>query len=396
MKSWSVQRDRRAASALLTVGALAVALAACGSNSSSNSTAGASAGASSSGSSSGVGKAKAVVQPLLAATTTWRGPKSAPKPKPGIRVAVISCSQVTTGCARPTKAAVEAAKVIGWRPTVFDGQGEPSVQNQAVESAVSGHYQAIILMLVDPNNVSAGLNAAKAAHIAVVTLGEPDYTTSRGKTWRWIPDVSHDWLASGKAIGDYMIWKSNGKVNAFMMDGADTVVVQLGQFKGTYEELTNKAMCPDCKVSVNKFTVATLTTEPPAEATSAVQSNPSLNWLWCYDFCLYQAITKLQGAGLVHAGLQAAGFDCNAENLNFMKEGLVQTVCAADARDWEAWATIDEANRLVDDQPAVPENPPFRLFDKSTINQLTKQDLADGWQGGYDFRTKFKQLWGVS
>lgn len=339
--------------------------------------------------------ARSVSLKYLSAHTTYSGPTSGPKAKPGVRVAIVSCSQVTTGCHRPTQAAYNAAKTIGWKPTIFDGQGEPSVQLRAVETAVSAHYQAIILMLTDPINVSAGLKAAKAAHIPVITLGEPNYTKIRATTYKWIPDVSHDWYQSGVALGEYMVWKSNGKANVLMMDGADTVVVQKGQFAGSYSVLANKRLCPNCKVNVQKFTVATLTTVPPQEATAAVQGNSQLNWLWCYDFCLYQAITKLRAAGLVRSGLQAAGFDCNAENLNLMRTGVVQSVCAADARDWEAWATIDEANRLVQGQPPVAENPPFRLYDRSTLNQLTSQDMSQGWQGGFSFRAQFKRIWGV-
>ncbi len=383
--------DRPWRSVASVVVALTALVTACGTSQSGSSTSG-----TSSTSTYAIAHARTIAEQYLSARTTYQGPTSSPPIRPGVRVAIISCSQVTTGCHRPTEAAVAAAQTIGWNATVFDGQGQPSIQLQAVETAVSQHYDAIILMLVDPNNVAAGLQAAHAAHIAVVTLGEPAYTTSRASTWGWIPDVSHDWLQSGVALAEYMVWKSNGKVNALMMDGADTIVVQDGQFKGSYQVLSSKKLCPDCMVSVQKFTVATLTTVPAQEAQSAVEGNPNLNWLWCYDFCLYQAITKLQAAGLTRPNLQAAGFDCNAENLNLMKNGVVQSVCAADARDWEAWATVDEANRLLSGQRPVAENPPFRLVDRSTISQLTAQDLADGWQGGYDFRSEFKKIWGVS
>jgi ribose transport system substrate-binding protein len=102
---------------------------------------------------------------------------------------------------------------------------------------------------------------------------------------------------------------------------------------------------------------------------------------------------------LISRGLQGsvsgAGFDCNAQNLQLIKDDKVQRVCIADPRDWEAWATVDTANRLMQGQPAVAQTIPVRLFDKSNVDDLTPQDLKDGWQGGVDYKAHYLKMWGV-
>ena len=147
------------------------------------------------------------------------------------------CALLTEGCNRPARAATEAAKKIGWVPTVFDGQADTGKQLAAINAAVDGKYDAIVMILIDPIQVNEGVKRAIAAKIPVVTLGQPFYTAER-KALTQIPDISHDWLKTGELIGDYMIWKSDGKVDALLLNNPETTVVQYGQFAGTKSKLS--------------------------------------------------------------------------------------------------------------------------------------------------------------
>lgn len=373
------------------VAALALVFAACGGDEDSDGGGGSSSGGDTS---PAVQQAQAEAEKWLSAPTEWAGPKDGPKPTPGKRVAIISCSQATEGCNRPSRSAAAAAKAMGWKPTVLDGKGEPSGQLAAANAAVDARYDAIIVILVDPStNLAEAMTKAKAAKIPVVTLGAPGYSEERAAL-DWIPDISHDWLATGDVLAYYMIWKSKGKVDALMLHDSSTLVVDQGQYKGSHRILTDKSKCPDCKVTVKDFTQATLTSQPAQDALATIQANPQINWIWCYDFCLQQAVQKLKSAGLGD-GLQGAGFDCNAANLELMRQGTIQTVCVADPRDWEAWATVDQANRLVEGEKPADQKIPFLLVDRDTIDKLTPEDLDKGWQGGVDYQAEYKKIWGV-
>jgi len=341
-----------------------------------------------------IAAAKKAAEQGLSAPSAWSGPTSGPKPQPGKKIAVVSCAQLTEGCNRPSRGAVAAAQKIGWTATIFDGQGDTGKQLAAINAAVDSRYDAILLMIVDPTQLSEGIQRAISSHIPVVTLAEPPYTAERKALLSAVPDVSHDWLKTGQLIGDYMIWKSDGHIDALLLNDPEVVVVNFGQFKGTHERLTDPNACPNCKVTVENFTIATLNTQPAALAAAAVQRDPKINWVWCYDFCLANVSTDLIARGL-QDHIMGAGFDCNAQNLQLIRDGKVQTVCIADPRDWEAWAAVDTANRVMQGQPVVPQSIPVRLFDKSNLNDLTPTDIKDGWQGGIDYRAQYLKIWGV-
>lgn len=343
---------------------------------------------------SAVAAAQSAAQGALSSPSAWTGPTSSPKPLPGKKLAIISCAQLSEGCNRPSRAALDAAQRIGWSATILDGQGDAGKTLAAINAAVDGKYDAMVLVIVDPVQTSEGIQRALAAHIPIVTLAEPPLTEERKALLPQIPDVSHDWLKTGTLIGDYMIWKSDGHMDALLLDDPEFTVVHIGQFGGTKAKLSDPAACPDCKVTVENFTAATLNTQPAALAAAAVQRDPHINWVWCYDFCMANVATDLTARGL-QGEIKGAGFDCNAQNLGLIRDGQVQSVCVADPRDWEAWAAVDTANRLMQGQPAVDQEIPVRLFDKSNVDELSPADLADGWQGGIDYKAHYLAMWGV-
>lgn len=273
------------------------------------------------------------------------------------------------------------------------GQADTGKQLAGVSAAVDSKYDAILLLPVDPTQVDEGVQRAIAANIPVVTLGQPPSTDAR-KALTKVPDVSRDWLKTGEYIADYMIWKSNGHVDAFLLNAPECAVVQYGQFVGTHDKLTDPKACPDCKVKVENFATAQINTQPAALVAAAVQSDPKLNWVWCFDFCMANVATDLVARGL-QGDIKGAGFDCNAQNLQLIRDEKVQVVCIADPRDWEAWAAVDTANRLMQGQPAVDQKIPVRLFDKSNVDDLSPTDLKEGWQGGIDYKAHSLKMWGV-
>ena len=79
-----------------------------------------------------------------------------------------------------------------------------------------------------------------------------------------------------------------------------------------------------------------------------------------------------------------------------IKDDQIQVVCAADPRDWEGYALVDNLNRMMQGQPVEDQNIPTIMFDKATIGKLSQNEILNGWQGGFDFRSQYKKLWGVN
>ncbi|MCW2833528.1 MAG: ribose transport system substrate-binding protein [Nocardioides sp.] len=334
--------------------------------------------------------AKEVAEGLMTSEATWQGPASAPAPQAGQRVAVVSCCQASEGAARPTAAIQEASKAIGWTATVFDGKGDPTEQNKAINAAVDADFDAIALVFVDTTTVSESLQRALAADIPVITLGALRNTPDS------IPDVSHDWVGYGEQLANYMIWKSNGSVDALMLNNTDLLIAYGGQLKGSEEVLGDPSLCPDCNMEKKDWSLANLDTQPAELATAALQANPDINWVWCFDACMSRVSRALTASGTTTADVRGAGFDCNGENLQLIQENKIQVVCAADPRDWEGYAVVDNLNRMLQGEEAVDQKIPTKMFDASNIDTLSDEELKSGWQGDIDFRSEYAKLWGLS
>lgn len=347
-----------------------------------------------------VQKAEAGAMELMNAATQeneWTGPEDSPTPKQGLNVTVIPEQMASTGSSRPANAIVAEAEKLGWKPKISDGQGKPDVQLNALNTAVDEKVDAVILIFVDTTRVQSALKRAIDANIPVVTLG------SLKNTPESVPDVSFDWVRSGEALAQYMVWKSKGDLNLLQMKNTDLYITVNGQYKGSQDYLEQEENCPGCTIVTKEWSLASFedpTTGPAAQAVATLQANPSLGWVSCFDSCLFRVTNALDRAGLADK-VSGAGFDCNPENIAIIREGGSQKVCFADPREWLAYAAVDNINRMTNGQDPFDytKSIPVGLFDKETLESLPSDKSIEletaGWQGNFDFRAKFEELWGV-
>jgi ribose transport system substrate-binding protein len=327
----------------------------------------------------------------------WTGPETSPPPRRGLRITLIPEQMASTGSSRPAKAIESEVKKLGWVPKISDGQGKPEVQLNALNTAVDEKVDAVILIFVDTTRVQSALQRALAAGVKVVTLGSLKNTPDT------VPDVSFDWVRAGESVAQYAVWKSGGDLGMLQMRNADLYIVVNGQYKGSQDYLDTPENCPGCDVVTQDWSLATFedpTIGPAAQAVATRLANPQLNWVSCFDSCLFRVSNGLNRAGFTES-VSGAGFDCNPENLDIIRAGGVQKVCFADPREWLAYAAIDNVNRMTNGLPAFDftESIPVALFDKDSLSQLPPDRSAEletkGWQGNFDFRAKFEQLWGI-
>lgn len=328
---------------------------------------------------------------------SWTGPTSTPKPRSGLKVVVIPEQMASTGAARPAKAIAEVGRKLGWDTKILDGQGQPDVQLKAVNSAVDEKVDAIALVFVDTTRVQSGIQRAIQADIPVITLG------SLKNTPETVPDVSFDWVRSGEAIAQYMVWKSNAELNLLQMKNTDLYITVNGQYKGSQEYLEKEENCPGCRVVTKEWSLANFdhpNTGPAAQATATLQGDAELNWVSCFDSCLFRVVNSLKRAGIDNR-VSGAGFDCNPENIAIIRAGGSQKVCFADPREWLAYAVVDNINRMTNGEEPYDytKSIPIAMFDKEILESISPEKAKEleelGWQGNFDFRSKFEELWGV-
>jgi len=348
-----------------------------------------------------VEKAQVGAEELLQAglqTNEWTGPESSPTPRAGVKLTIIPEQMASTGSSRAANAIQQEVTKLGWIPKISDGQGKPDVQLNALNTAVDEKADAVILIFVDTTRVQSALQRALDAGVKVVTLGSLKNTPDT------VPDVSFDWLRSGEAIAQYAVWKSGGDLGMLQMKNTDLYITVNGQYKGSQDYLAQESNCPGCDIVTKDWSLASFedpTTGPAAQAVATLQSDSGLNWVSCFDSCLFRVTNGLDRAGLSDR-VSGAGYDCNPENLDIIRSGGSQKVCFADPREWLAFAAIDNINRMTNNEAAVDYTKalPVALFDKDSLDSLppeqSKELETSGWQGNYDFRTKFETLWGIA
>ena len=86
-------------------------------------------------------------------------------------VGVVSISTTDYGNHETIAGIKAAAKKLGWTVDVIDANGSADTANSAIETLVSRHAGAIFDLVFPTTSLTAGLNAAKAAHIPVGTWG---------------------------------------------------------------------------------------------------------------------------------------------------------------------------------------------------------------------------------
>ena len=346
-----------------------------------------------------VAAAKIGVEPFIAAATkdnVWNGPTSAPAPKTGQKVTIISQLNAT-GAALPAEAMAEAAKRMGWLPTIVDNQGRPDLKLSAINAAVDEKVDAIILVFVDPSIVSSAVKRAQSAGIPLITYGVPK------DTGFGIPDVHPDYAVEGKALAQYMVAASGAKLNLLLEEASDEYAITNGHDPAVRDYIQNSKNCPGCTVQTNQYVLSNFvdpTSGPAAQASSTLQANPSLNWVTCFDACLFQVISAVNRAGLSDR-VSAGGFNCTPENLGLILKGEVEKACVADSFSLTGWATIDNVNRLLNGEKAFDYSSavPVAIFDKTALESLSADDqkeiLKSGWDGNVDFRSEFSKIWGL-
>ena len=86
-------------------------------------------------------------------------------------VGIVSISATEANNARYIAGAEAAAKEIGWQVSVIDAAGNADQANAAIQNFAQRGAAAIVDMVFPYSSIGAGLAAAKAANIPVVTWG---------------------------------------------------------------------------------------------------------------------------------------------------------------------------------------------------------------------------------
>jgi ribose transport system substrate-binding protein len=356
------------------------------------------ASGASSGSSSGAGGSNGQYAAQLKLATTeapasFDGPTTAVKAPQGVKIAVITCFSILSGCVSPATGVQAAGKALGWDVRVFDGGGSPDKQTGQMLNAISWGAKIIVNIAIDPNSVQDGLHAAQKAGIPVgagsngLDTPNPVVTPEPGKL-AYAFDVAPDYGALGKKGADWITADSAGKANVVVYSDKtfpSVVALQKGLVSGL-------AGCSGCKVSDPQyFTGDQVAQVLPQSVVSYLRSHPETNYVFMpYDPAAAAVVPAIQQAGYGNK-VKVVSVLGSQENLNFIRGGRVQAADAAYDNQYMGYALIDQSARLLTKHPLADphgENLPFVVLDKSNVPAA-----GSDWHASYDYASKFSALW---
>ena len=372
-------RRRRAAIAALVVAAT-LALAACNSSDADGANDGRAAGGPWLDEAKTAAQQAVQVQSEIAVKSL-----GAVKPPASMTVYFVGCDQSIPGCVAQVEGVRQATEALGFRLEVCDAKSDVASFQNCMSQAVNAKPDVIVNNARPSSDASEAYAKAHQLDIPVIgqfTAQRPD--PAKGNT----VEVGNVCQIEGELLGNYIVSESGGKANVAIF--ADTVYQCNGQRADGVKAALDK--CPSCKVSVDRFSVATAQTDLPPALQAKIQSNPSLNWVVSTPgFSGVMAADAVRQAGKADS-ISVGTFDGDEPTLALVRKGDIVKADVASGVYENGWTVVDAALRLKAGQtiPDNIENPTQLLMTKDSAPASGTYEGADG------FRDQFKALWGVS
>jgi ribose transport system substrate-binding protein len=380
MQTASPSRTRRRAAALAAVGVLAVGVAACGSSDDSSTTA-ASTAASTAGTTTQAASAAAdTVAKYSKPITEWPGPNTAFTPPTGKKITAITCSATGITCVRVTDGVKAAGQALGYDVNVVDGKGDPSVWNQAIRAAIANKSNGIVLGAVPPGLVMGAVAAAEKAGIPVV------YGLGNDKTGVDLA-LDTDRAEAGRVLADWVTVDSGGKGKVLVL--RDPEFPELTQYDDAFVAQLKKD-CTGCSIAGQPdFTLGAMADRLPGIVSTALRTDPDIGYILApYDSASTFISQGIRQAG--KSGIKVLGDGGDPPTMDNLKSGA-EVASMGVPSEWIGWQAVDAIARKLAGKP-IEEAPVVQgLITKENIDQQAPNGYYDG---GFDYQSKYKQLWG--
>lgn len=311
----------------------------------------------------------------------WDGADSSPPPAKGKTVAFMPCNLQITVCRSMEENFKEAAETIGFKANVLDGQGDPTKEQAAVDAALNKGIDCLITMAAPVRDIAPQAATMRQENIPIIeAFGGQDGDVSVGVNQQ----------NAGAALASYVLTHGGGDIIVTGLPQLHEISLRTEGFVDYIErfgEGTAKI------VGQEDFTLAELGPGQEAKTRALLAKYPTAEWFVAgADSILYTPldIAKQEGRkikGLAFDGEEAAYADLR----DGTNAGRGQTATISWALDWVVWSSVDECNRAMQSEPTgVNKDHPIKLTDASNVPP------GGSFEPSFDFRAKFKELWGVN
>lgn len=338
-------------------------------------------------------EAKAYVARVSKPHPPWDGPTTGPAAQPGKSVIYVSADQRNGGAAGVARGAEEAARAIGWKFRVIDGQGTAEGRKSALLQAASLKPDGIILGTVDAEEQAATIREIAARGITLVgwhALGRP----GRRPDLPIFTNIATDPDAIGKAAAMYAVADSNGKAGVIVFN--DSIYV--------FANAKTKAMvdiirqCTSCRLlSVEDTPLKDTLTRMP-QRTALLLRRYGADWT--YSLGINDLYFDAMPPTLIAAAIPGNGYPKNisagdGSNSAFgrIRKMQYQIGTVAEPLRLHGWQAVDEMNRAFAGQPESGYSNPVHLVTPANIRFDGGPNNEFDPDNGY--RDVYRKIWGV-
>lgn len=387
--------NRRLGALAAAAVATAMVLVGCsssGSSSGGSSTSTSTSSAAAAGGSSLQTEAKAKVAGYENLKASYPGPTTPVNPGTG-KAEVLSCGNTAPTCEEQSADAVTALKAMGWTvPPATDGQTSPQVESAFMYRAIQHKDNAVILIAVNVNTITASVQAAAAAGMTIMCtqcLSGPQWA---GK----VTDVTVDFHGQGEIEAWKVIADKGDHAKVF-----GTTDPQFSSAAAKAQGLDDgiKADCPTCTVTITPFPSSTAAEPGPPEFTAFLAAHPPGTvdyYVPHFDGLSVPIATTMKNAG--RTDFLIGGTDGSTAGLN--KLATADPPMAFDVVEpftYEEWCAADLIARIKAKAPLWSGygTMPSTLLDSTNIKQFLTM-FPDDTPGPAGFEANFEKLWGKS
>ncbi|WP_408995843.1 substrate-binding domain-containing protein [Streptomyces europaeiscabiei] len=332
-------------------------------------------------------KAKKAVAGAEAVDAPWGGPTTGPKAVAGKTVVYVAQSMTNPGVAGAAEGVKEAAKAIGWKARIIDGQGTPAGIQAAVSQAVAVKPDGIVLSGFDPKSTAQQVAQANAAGIPLIgwhAVGTP----GPSKAPKLFSNITTKVEDVAKISADWVISQSNGRAGVVVFTDA-SIPFAKGKSDLIEKEL---ATCSDIKVlSTSNIPIADASSRTPQEV-SALLSRFGTKWTHSVainDLYFADAAPALRAGGKQGNGapFSIGAGDGDPSAFQRISSKQFQAATVPEPLSEQGWQIVDEFNRAFAGKPASGYIAPVHITTAANSGGGSSWDPE-----GY--REAYRKLWG--
>ncbi|MGW1376142.1 substrate-binding domain-containing protein [Streptomyces sp. NPDC002446] len=332
-------------------------------------------------------RARAAVQQAEKTEPTADGPTSGPKAVADKSIVYVAQTMTNPGVAGAAQGVAEAAKAIGWRVRVIDGQGTPAGIQAAFSQAIALRPSGIVIGGFDPRLTSQQVAKANAQHIPLVGWHAVD-SPGPSKDPKLFSNITTRVENVAKVSADWIITHSHGRAGVVVFTDASI------PFARNKSELIKKelATCPGVKILTEEnIPISDTSSRTPQEISSLLSRFPdtwthsvAINDVYFADAAPALRAARKKGTGPPY-NIGAGDGDPSAfQRINSRQ---FQAATVPEPFGQQGWQILDEFNRAFSGRPASGYVAPVHIATAANSRGATTWDPP-----GY--RAQYRKIWG--